>query len=421
MRRFVVLHAILAAGLAACQVNDALEGQFRCSKNPSCPDDYACVAGLCVGKEPGLTPCAQPDLLATTFDDPKWLESMEVNASQGSSVAITGGELVLQVPATNNYSASVESRAAVDLRDREVVVEATLVGGRYAEIGLEDPSRAQVYMGVADGKLYAYSKGRKLAERPYVPAQDRWWRLRSQGTTLFWESSPDALTWTTLGQDVAPVDLAWVTVDFGLESSGTAATARFSALNPTADGTARWCPAVAWRQSFSDNVLGPEERQSNNNCTQSEADGLLTFTTGATGESYCGRYSARPVDARDATFTFEVSHSGAPAYTTFTLLSPDRKHRIQVEAQDDLSFDIRAANLDVFSGNAVLDAPNQRFWRVSLSGANVRFETSADGATWETRGSTSVPTLDASAMFIERETYVNSTSMVRTTRFGELR
>lgn len=421
-----MLRIVLACmTLMACQVDGELDGQFRCSENPSCPDGYQCVAGLCVGIQPGLTACATPDLLATAFDDAQWLDAMDRNVSPGGSAAIVGGELVLQAPPANNQGAWVKSKAAFDLRGRALVVEVTQVGGRYAEIELDDPSNAQVYMGVAEGKLYAYGKGRKLAERPYSDTQDRWWRLREESGSVFWDTSPDGETWTAMAQDLAPVDAAWVEVGFGVESSGAAATARFATVTPPGPSTSaepRWCPASTWRQSFSDGIKGPEENDDANNCTQTEAGGVLTFTTGAAGESYCGRYSARPVDARDAVLTFEVVPASSPTYTTFTLQSPDDKNRVQIEAQNELSFDIRAAGVDVFSGSAALDAATQRFWRLTLAGANVRFETSATGASWDLRGSTTVPTLDASSMFIERELYINgSNTAVRTAQFGELR
>ncbi|MBK7536185.1 MAG: hypothetical protein IPI49_12615 [Myxococcales bacterium] len=407
--------------LVGCQVAGELEGQFRCTDNPSCPSGYQCVAGLCMGLQAGLTPCAVPDLVSTAFDDAAWLGGMNKSVPNGGSAEITGGELVLIVPADNNAQTTVDSKAMFDLRERAFVVEVSEVGGRYAEIELDDPTGADVYMGVSEGKMYAHAKGRTLAERPYSATMDRWWRLRDEASTLFWETSADGQTWVQLAQDKSPIDPAWVEFGLGIGSGGAAGTARFASVNPGAGPDARWCPAATWRDTFSNGMAGPDAKSSTGNCTISEIGGTLSFAV-APGESYCGHYTARPLDVRDAVLTFEVTPASAPATTTFSLLSADGRNHVQINARNNLDFEVRAADVDVFTGSAALDLPNQRLWRISLAGQNLRFETSADGAIWDLKGSTTVPTLDASAMFLEREVYINNSNTVaRVAQFGELR
>ncbi len=50
---------------------------------------------------------------------------------------------------------------------------------------------------------------------PYIPERHRWLRLREQGGTTWWETSPDGVTWEVLYSQANPFVLTAVTPDFG--------------------------------------------------------------------------------------------------------------------------------------------------------------------------------------------------------------
>lgn len=420
MRWAILLCAVLGA---ACQTNDALEGQFRCERNVACPADYQCVAGLCVGAVAGVTPCASVDLWSSSFDEPKWLEVMDVDlpSTGGGAVNIDSGDLVLTTGTNDNSTTRVSADAAFDLTLTPLVLEVAKVGGEFTEVALADYNNERVYFGVTNGDLFVHANNRDLTRRPYSAQQDRWWRVRSQDNLMIFETSPDGEAWTLFAQDLARLQLQWTDIALQIGSAGSVDTARFSTLNPNPSALARWCAVSTWRDDFQDGRTEIESDTDNNSCNIAETNGLLTFTTSA-GESYCWQAIRRPIDLRDSTVTMQVTPAAAPAYTSISFISPRGKHRIAIEAQSDLDVDVRSNDVNLYSGNGPLPSTGMQYWRLSLAGPQLRFETSLDGVTWELRTSTMVPTLDASAMVIEREVYVgNTNTMVRTAQFGELR
>lgn len=380
------------------------------------------MAGLCVGAVPGVTPCATADLWSTTFDDTKWLDLMEVDLPPvGGAVTVDAGDLVLTSSPNPDNNTRVSSDTTFDLTLTPLVVEVSKVGGEFTEIALYDYTGKDVYFGVTNGDLFVHANDRFLARRPYVAQQDRWWRVRSEDNLMIFETSPDGSNWTLFTQDLSPLQLQWTGVVLQIGSAGRVDTARISTINPNPSPLARWCAVSTWRDDFRDGQLEIEADTSRNNCAASEAEGLLTFTTG-TGEAYCGHYSRRPLDLRDSTVTLLVTPAAAPAYTSVTFVSAKDRQRIQLEAQGDLDFDVRSNGVNLYSGGGPLPSTGPQYWRLSLAGPQLRIETSLDGQTWELRTSTMVPSLDASAMAIEREVYINSSNtLVRTAQFGELR
>lgn len=419
MRWALLLCAVIGA---ACQTSDELDGQFRCERNAACPADYRCVAGLCVGAVPGVTPCATVDLWASTFDDTRWLDLMDIDLpTVGGAVTVDAGDLVLTSSPNADTTTRVSSDTTFDLTLTPLVLEMAKVGGAVTEVAMSDFTGEDVYFGVTDGQLFVHANSRFLARRPYAPLQDRWWRVRSQDNLLIFETSPDGAAWTSFAQDLTPLQLQWTAITLQIISAGSADTARIATINPDPSPLARWCAASTWRDDFRDGQLEIEADTSTNNCTITEVDGTLTFTTGV-GEAYCGHYSRRPIDLRDGTVTLFVTPAPAPAYSTITFVSAKERNRIQLEAQSDLDFDVRSLGVNLYSGGAPLPSTGPQYWRLSLAGPQLRIETSLDGQAWDLRTSTMVPTLDASAMFLLREVYINNgNTMARTAQFGELR
>jgi hypothetical protein len=419
--------AVVACTLASCQVHGDLTGPFTCAEDPRCPSGFTCVAGQCVTEPPdgGTAACATTDRLTTLFDGTELPSWADTETSAGGTVTVGGGELQLTVPANPSQArATVYSNAAYDLRGRSLEVEVTAVASGTTEMGLNDTSGAQVYVGVSQRtQLYAYSKGRMLIMRAYSPITDRWWRLRDDGTNLIWETSADRATWAQLAQDRAPVDLEWVGLELNVSNdSGPAGTGRFSAINPGTSAAVPWCPLASWHESFSDGVKAPYSNSYEQNCTITETGGKLVITTTGLPGS-CGRSSTRPLDARDGVLASEVTPAGPTISTELRLSDRKDANLISMEATDVLKFYVRAAGVEVLQASAALDRNAQRFWRLALAGAQVRFEASSDGVSWQPLASTNAPTLDASAMYIERSTYISPQSTlpaVTTASYGEL-
>lgn len=414
---------LLAAG---CQVRGEVTGQFSCVEDPRCPEGFRCVGGTCV-EDSGITPeqeCATTDQLSTTFDGaalPWWAEQYVEN---GGTVAVTGGEVVMTVPAnTANSRAQIGSYAHFDLRGRAIVLEVPLVGGRTTEVQLEDPTGAEVYFGMHEGNMFMYSKGRVVKERPYAAATDRWWRARAEGQKLVIETSPDGAEWTELGSDVAPLDLGWVEIEMSLQGGNNipAATARWSTVTPGVDPSIKWCPMSSWTESITDNALAPHSGYYGQDCTVVESGGALKISVKSKPE-YCVVYSTRPVDARDSEMTIEVTPAPEPGWTRIALSDRGDKNIVSMYSDAIFHFYVEANNNEVLNATGELKA-SYRYWRIVLAAPQVRFEASADRQTWEPLASANAPMLDATALFMERTVYTDSSgnnNLPSTATFGAL-
>jgi hypothetical protein len=66
----------------------------------------------------------------------------------------------------------------------------------------------------------------------YEPTKHAWWRLREKSGSIYWETSPDGMRWTTLADTLLHVPLTAVDISFGVMSvAGAGGTARFRGYN----------------------------------------------------------------------------------------------------------------------------------------------------------------------------------------------
>lgn len=142
-----------------------------------------------------------------------------------------GGQFVLHyVPNAEAYGGLVSARA-FDLTSSSLVVEmpvvppASLVGNFM--IDLNGPGDNDVEMTIAEGNLEfgveVNGMDQKLGSVLYSPDQHRWWRIREQANTLYWETAPDGKTWTSR-LEISPLPVPVTMLD--VEISGGTWTAQ---------------------------------------------------------------------------------------------------------------------------------------------------------------------------------------------------
>ena len=93
--------------------------------------------------------------------------------------------------------------------------------------------------GVAAGQLIFFTRlfdtwVAVASDTPYDPVAHRWWRFRADAGVLYWETAPDAVTWTTWASVPTPFPLDAVFVHFGAGTDtavATTATASFAHYN----------------------------------------------------------------------------------------------------------------------------------------------------------------------------------------------
>lgn len=399
---------MLVLSVAACQPPGDLLGDFRCDDDPLCPAGAQCIAGRCISSQ---SACATPDLLATTFDEPAWLPRT-FNGANGVSARIHGGALQLTA-ADPSMFVTLTSHATYDVRERALTFEIEDASGAGSIFLLDAFERAAGFS-IEDGLLTAWDEDATLARVPWSTVADRWWRLRESAGALYWETSADGERWKLLAQHTHAFDAAWVKVALDSWYRTPGGQFRIARIGPAEERDPRWCSARDWRDQFGDGHLAPEAQWYEDSCQISESDGALTMQLGNT--AYCSHWSSRPIDAREGTFTFELTPAAAPATTSIELVTVDQRSSISVAVGDTLQLSLVVFDQQVFFSDAPRSA-SQRFWRLALSGSTLRFETSADAEQWNLISTAQLGALDASAVQLVRLATGNGPS---TARFGAL-
>jgi len=192
----------------------------------------------------GLCPAVDlVDDFASTTLAPEW-EAWEDTAC---SVSVAGGNLVLAFPDGDpDQWCGIGSSHLYDFRDSQIVIDAAAVPGlpslvtylqvtqpgdgfTHLQIARDDDSMLSVTQRVAG----TFESG---TTRTYSPVNHRYWRIRSAGDRVYFETSPDLSTWTIHADDVARFDLSqvWLVVAAGSYdvSPGEPIVVPVAAVNP---------------------------------------------------------------------------------------------------------------------------------------------------------------------------------------------
>jgi hypothetical protein len=162
----------------------------------------------------------------------------------GCVVDETGGVLTLTPTATAGSGCQVGTSTAYNLTGKSVLVRVPQMVATGADI--------LAYMRLADfaagpshyvaffqrgGMLLAQSRtggSETDVATPWNATDHRWWRIREAGGMVFWETSPDAASWTIRRMAASPIALTQIVVDLSVENGVGAASpgaAHFDDLN----------------------------------------------------------------------------------------------------------------------------------------------------------------------------------------------
>lgn len=159
------------------------------------------------------------------------LASRWVTSQSGGTVSESGGTLNL-APAANNGSVLLiaQSAEARSLRGSYVLAEVPQVIATSGNLGqrLEvkngsDKLTWKVENGVLTASVKLSGTTSTKAQATYSPTAHRWWRIRELDGVLYWDTSPDGLTWSQQASvatnSVFAIDA--VTIQFYLETWGS--------------------------------------------------------------------------------------------------------------------------------------------------------------------------------------------------------
>jgi hypothetical protein len=255
---------VLSSLLTACVFSTSFDGtRYRCGSGETCPSGYVCVAEYCVPPEDA----ANSDPLATdaasdASPDVSSAADATVDAASdamssvrfsddfsdgtftgwspwlhaGCSVAEANGTLVLSFSGTGGSYCGSETVATWDLRTSIVsleVVEAPLVNTFEAYVTLFN-STQQIRMNRSTvGLRMELSLSGQVMASLTVPdnGSARFWRIRQQNGTTYWETSTDGAAWNVRHSTTVAVDSRDMRVELAAghysPGPGTAVLARY--------------------------------------------------------------------------------------------------------------------------------------------------------------------------------------------------
>jgi hypothetical protein len=140
----------------------------------------------------------------------------------GTTIAETNNQLTITLAADQSGSsyAGYTTVGSHDMQDGYFEIE-----------GVQMPTAdnwGEMFFTITDGSyiaLFGYSYGRMVARTEtvahtdrsttlpsYDPIAARFWRMRSEGTEMVWETSPDGTSWNERRRDINPVNMSAVSL-----------------------------------------------------------------------------------------------------------------------------------------------------------------------------------------------------------------
>lgn len=165
----------------------------------------------------------QDNFASTSVDTTKWAVTQNnalVNQSGGALV-------IIPKPSTSEY-AKIASVATYDLTGSYALVkQEQLVAGSSTEqqLILQIDEDNKITLFYSNGGLICRSRAAASnsdTTPAFVAARDIWWRLRESAGTIYWDTSPDAVTWTNLRSLANPFAVTALTCELQAGNYDTA-------------------------------------------------------------------------------------------------------------------------------------------------------------------------------------------------------
>ncbi len=409
----VVALSYIVAGLAvaasACSFGGDFDGtRYQCGAGDSCPTGQQCIEGYCSG---AVTPdasvvidldaavasarCGTVSLLADDFADSvtdghRWDAWSDAGAV---AVEVQGVVEVYFASASVAY-AGYTSRYRYDLRDGEVRTEVT-PGNSTAILEIRGHNGGRAQLVASQDKLSASVLGvTDAGERAMVPYDrtlHQHWRIREAGGLMIWETSPDAIAWTSLHAEPTPFPADHVHAIISGAGVAGGDPVRFASVNEGVVALDGYCPTATVVDSFDAPPLGPTwNAWADTGCTVAESGGDLTMSfVASSDDAWCGAETSRLFELTASSVVVDASAtSGEVGFVSFLqVLQPGTELTYLEIARDEASIRFRQVIDDSTVSQSEITYVDgaHRYWRIREAGGRAYFETSPDRGTWTPR------------------------------------
>jgi hypothetical protein len=160
----------------------------------------------------------------------------------GTTVTRSGGDVVISTNGATNLYAGVEATHLYDLREHAIYVDAKTIAQAspfisFFQLLLPDGNQTLFEISVDGSTLNTLERingtNTSYMGTPYDPVAQRYWRMRAASNVVYFETSPDAMTWTQRYMTAAQFDLSALIVSAGAGEYGAVAahSSTFGGIN----------------------------------------------------------------------------------------------------------------------------------------------------------------------------------------------
>jgi hypothetical protein len=352
--------------------------------------------------------CGRPstyvDDFGTSTIAPEWAATGTVT-QEGGKLVVTGG-------------ARLESRFTVNLADDRLRIEIPTppAPGVSTVLAARALAGDEIAFVLRDGQLRMHVAGDEIAV-PYDPVAHRWWQIVENAGLVRWETSPDAITWTSRRTSVATPAFA-PAVRIVLESTaGTSTFARLNAGRPRAP----WCKASTLVDDFAAGAPGLRwTPTAQGACTIAETGNTVLTTMSGAGTSYCAFASTTAYDLTASSVYIDV-----PAITNFY---PPVHYFLRVSDASNksatLAFLGSTNQLEESADGIALQttayaSATEVFWRLRESGGMLVWETGPSAAAFTVKRQAAAPfKLDAVRVLLGADTNAAMAGQIQIAALG---
>jgi hypothetical protein len=354
------------------------------------------------GGQGGATQCGGTNLLVDNFDDGLQGIDWYWSGDPGTNVFESNGEGVVELPANQpgNTYAAFQSARLYDLRNDSISVEVTQAANPAgtARTFLVAAYDDQNYLELSqrNGKLIcARVVGGNLlipANISYDAQAHRYWRLREDGTTTYWETSPDGVSYMVRAQTPTAqlFPLSSIRVDLGASLNNAdpnPGEAHFEGLNGGGPSAGKWCPASSLTDDFDDGTRARAWQRFyvSPGCTLAETGGELVLTPPTNATGYCAYYSASSYDMTSSAIAVEVPlmvNTMSTAQVYLTAQAEDGGYVEIIQSNGTIQFIKNINGMTDTLGAAVYSPAVHKWWRIREQGGTTYWEYSANGVAW---------------------------------------
>jgi hypothetical protein len=228
----------------------------------------------------------------------------------------------------------------------------------------------------------------------YDSTDHRWWGLREDAGTLYFETSSDGTNWleraSVLTAATFPVDSVNVVLGAGDDGNVDPGVFELDNLQGGGPPTEGWCAVSSFSDDFQAGFPGHDwlaRFETDGDCTMVEQGGRLRFSHGGTAWSACGLRLPSGWDATDDAVVVEVP-SIVTSETQFGVwFGLERAWGDWVEIQvhlGNIRFSYSVDNNELIGASVPYVPATHRWWRLREAAGSTYWETSPDGLAWTT-------------------------------------